>query len=216
MKWFFILLGIGVGLWLYLFPSYSWHQKMTVEVEVDGQLYSGFSVVGVSTTRHPDWLPVEGSYDSKMWGEAVVLELPENRYLFALIQHAIYLAPKVFQDKMDGSLSESGERWARIISNLREERDIASKDYPLLVTFRDLTDPKTVQKVDPENLAATFGSGVSLKRITLEITDEPVTEGKIGNVLGWLNHLKKYRTDPTNPFTNTLPKEIGYLRSKRK
>ncbi|MDR4487062.1 MAG: hypothetical protein R3B83_06000 [Nitrospirales bacterium] len=28
-------------------------------------------------------------------------------------------------------------------------------------------------------LAATFGPGVSLKRLTLEITDEPVTEGKI-------------------------------------
>ncbi|MCA9468988.1 MAG: hypothetical protein KC643_26590, partial [Nitrospira sp.] len=48
----------------------------------------------------------------------------------------------------------------------------------------DLTDPKTVQKVDPENLAATFGPGVELKRITLEITDEPVTEGKVESLLG--------------------------------
>lgn len=93
-------------------------------------------------------------------------------------------------------------------------RELASKDYPLLVTFTDITDPTTVNQVDPTNLAATFGPGVSLKRITLQITDEPVTEGKIESVLGWLDDLKKYRKDPNNPFTNTLPKEIGYLRSQ--
>ncbi|MDR4487064.1 MAG: hypothetical protein R3B83_06010 [Nitrospirales bacterium] len=54
----------------------------------------------------------------------------------------------------------------------------------LLVTFTDLTDPTTVKVVDPENLAPTFGPGVSLKRITLKITDEPVT-AKIESVLGW-------------------------------
>ncbi|MDR4496279.1 MAG: hypothetical protein R3B74_18050 [Nitrospirales bacterium] len=43
-----------------------------------------------------------------------------------------------------------------------------------------------MKKVDLDDLAATFGPGVALKRIMLEITDEPVTEGKIEQVLGWL------------------------------
>ncbi|MDR4487070.1 MAG: hypothetical protein R3B83_06040 [Nitrospirales bacterium] len=71
----------------------------------------------------------------------------------------------------------------------------------LLVTFTDLTDPTTVKKVDPENLAATLGPGVSLKRITLEITDEPVTEGKIEQVLGWLDDPKVLK----NPGWRNLP-----------
>jgi hypothetical protein len=51
--------------------------------------------------------------------------------------------------------------------------------YPLLVTFTDIADPKTVTRVDSANLAATFGPGYALTSITLEITDEPVTEGQV-------------------------------------
>ena len=36
-----------------------------------------------------------------------------------------------------------------------------------------------------------------LKAITLEITDEPVTEGKVENVLGWLGSIKG-KIKPTN------------------
>lgn len=60
------------------------------------------------------------------------------------------------------------------------------KDYPPLVTFTDLADPKTVRRVDPSDLAATFGSGYTLKAITLEITDDKVTEGNVGRILPWL------------------------------
>jgi len=180
-----IVLGVGLlGLWMYFFPSYSWHQKMTVEVEVDGQVYSGSSVVEMTVFGHPEIPLVQAVRDLDMYGEAVVVELPGDRYLFALLTYNAFLASRVFEDRMDGSLSQAGERWAEIISDLREMRDIDPKDYPLLVTFSDITDPKTVKKVDPENLAATFGPGVSLKRITLEITDEPVTEGRVEGLLG--------------------------------
>jgi hypothetical protein len=64
----------------------------------------------------------------------------------------------------------------------------------MLVTFGDINDPKTVMLVDPANLMATFGPGVGLKSVTLEITDEAVTAGQAETVLGWLestwpNHL---------------------------
>ena len=183
-----LLLSLGLS---GCFATYSWHQKMTLEVKVDGQLYVTSSVIEVSTTSHPDWLPAEGSYDSEMKGEAVVLELPEKRYLFTLIKDAIFLAPKVFEDQLDGALSESNDRWAQILEDLQEVHDIDPKDYPLLVTFTDITDPKAITQVDPDNLAATFGSGVSLQRITLEITDEGITEGKIESVLGWLDSVNR-------------------------
>ena len=63
---------------------------------------------------------------------------------------------------------------------------IKPKHYPLLVTFGDINDPASVKKVDPNDLAATFGPGYTLKSITLEITDEPVTTGKVEDVLGWV------------------------------
>ncbi|HBM06154.1 MAG TPA: hypothetical protein DD369_11230, partial [Erythrobacter sp.] len=62
--------------------------------------------------------------------------------------------------------------------------------YPMLVTFGDLDDPASVERVDPDDLAATFGEGVRLKRITVQITDDPVTSG-IEQRLGWLGNIRE-------------------------
>jgi hypothetical protein len=59
--------------------------------------------------------------------------------------------------------------------------------YPMLVTFGDEADPTSVTLVDPDDLAATFGAGVKLRRITAELTDDPVTTG-IEKRLGWLTN----------------------------
>ena len=91
--------------------------------------------------------------------------------------------------------------------------DLPPKLYPLLVTFRDINDPKSITRVDPTAFSSTFGPGVSLKRIMVEATNNPVTTG-IDKRLAWLNYLDRYRTDSENPFTSTLPNEIGSLRSK--
>ena len=171
--------------WEFLgFASHSWHQKMMVEVEVGDQRYAGSSVVELSVFGHPEIPMVHGVRNLELEGEAVVVELPSNRYLFALLTYNAFLARDVFKDRIIEAVHAPGERWAEALSRLRETRVIDPKHYPLLVTFTDLTDPKTVQKVDPDNLAATFGPGVELKRITLEITDEPVTEGKVESLLG--------------------------------
>jgi hypothetical protein len=65
--------------------------------------------------------------------------------------------------------------------------------YPIMVTFKDMSDPKSVTKVDPDALSATFGKGVSLKRITVERTQDPVTTG-IQRRLGWLEQVGRSRS----------------------
>lgn len=82
---------------------------------------------------------------------------------------------------------------------------------PTLVRFGDIADPTTVAKVDPEDLAASFGTGVKLRRITVQLTDDPVTTG-IEKRLAWIDHLEKYRKRPDNRFSSILPSEIGGLR----
>lgn len=52
------------------------------------------------------------------------------------------------------------------------------------VAFRDISDLKSVEQVGPDNLAATFGPGVSLRRAKIEIVDEPVTRA-IEKKLPW-------------------------------
>ena len=60
----------------------------------------------------------------------------------------------------------------------------------MLVTFGDLSDPTSVEEIDPDDLAATFGEGVRLRRMTVQMTDDPVTSG-IEQRLGWLGNIRE-------------------------
>lgn len=80
--------------------------------------------------------------------------------------------------------------WKKITQMHGVSAAVPQKFYPMLVTFGDLKDPKSVKEVKPDDLAATFGSGTSLKSITLEITDEPVTEGVVEKVVPWVAELR--------------------------
>ena len=176
--------------------QYTWHQKMTIEVEVNGQLYTGASVVKV-TVQESEPLRKQLGYPLHFGakGEAAFVELPGSRYLFALLDGGPpdsgpqTNALNIFQDQLP---RKGLERFA-VLSTSRFKTEIPRSHYPLLVAFMDINDPNSVREVDPDNLAPMFGPGVSLKRLTLEITDEPVTEGKIEQVLGWWCDLRKKR-----------------------
>ncbi|HQU29582.1 MAG TPA: hypothetical protein PKZ24_10475 [Nitrospirales bacterium] len=189
-----VLAGVSVAYCQHFWFPYTWHQKMTLEVDVDGQLYAGSSVVKV-TVRDSDPLTKGLGFSSQFGarGEAAFVELPEGKFLFALLDGGPpdsgpqTNAVNIFKDQLPKG---NPERFA-VLSKSRFKTDIPHSHYPLLVTFTDIADPKSVQKVDPHNLDATFGPSVSLKRITLEITEEPVTEGKIEQVLGWWCALRE-------------------------
>ena len=55
--------------------------------------------------------------------------------------------------------------------------ELVPEEIPMLVRFRDIDDPKSVEEVDPEDLAKSFGPGVKLARVTIEMTRDPVTKG---------------------------------------
>ncbi len=60
---------------------------------------------------------------------------------------------------------------------------------PMLVRFRDVNDPGSVEQVDPNDLASAFGPGVTLRKANIAITDDPVTTG-IEQKLNWLPNLE--------------------------
>ena len=80
-----------------------------------------------------------------------------------------------------------------VAANARKPFGVVRRDsYPMLVTFGDLTKPSSVEEVDPENLAAQFGTGYSCRRITFQVVDknEPITNG-IEEVLPWLDNYTR-------------------------
>ena len=178
-------------------PDYRY--RLTVEVKTPEGLRTGSSVIEVEQSMGRS----AGSGFGKIIvrrvrGEAVAVDLPGGQTLFALLRSDIdvdwsarlmqMLAPEIageaFEDVFDNVLMIESEvevprTWPANV--VLPERSA----YPIFVTFGDVDDPTSVELVDPDDLAATFGEGYALERITVQLTDEPVTTG-IKERLGWL------------------------------
>lgn len=193
---------------LFGFHHWEWHQKMMVSVMTPDGLKSGSAVVSVNVYDRPSWWGLgdfRGAGTSSLSGEAVTVDLGNGRYLFALLSNYSHeTARETFISK-----EEQPRTKAQVIAvydrleKMRGSRELARENYPLLVTFDDIQDPETVRRVDPSNLSASFGPGYRLNAITLSITDEPVTEGRVEKLLGWL----KERAVMENPGWSNLPLE---------
>jgi hypothetical protein len=182
--------------------QYLWHQKLTVAVETPDGVKTGSAVTRVSALWGRQLLSGNGVAFGVM-GEATVVELPNGQYLFALLAIAgcksdgviilptEYVANEAFSEQLSGGkqlvADDTRSELFEKLQVFRGSRTLPRDQYPLLVTFTDINDPKSVKLVDPANLAATFGQGYQLKSIALEITDEDVTEGRIEKILGWLS-----------------------------
>ena len=183
-------------------PDYRY--RLTVEVETPEGLKTRSSVIEVKQRLvRPGSSPANMAVERRVRGEAVAVDLPGGRTLFALLRSdnnvdwASYvmqtLAPhtdsETFAQQLDNMLLLEGEivlpRTFPPVGHL-EERSA----YPMLVTFGNIDDPASVERVDPDDLAFTFGDGVSLKRITVQVTDDPVTTG-IEQRLGWLGNIRE-------------------------
>ncbi|MBZ9817100.1 hypothetical protein [Mesorhizobium sp. CA7] len=168
--------------------EWGWNQKISVEVWVDGRVVSGSSVLHViaKEDKFNSTLPTGSE------GEATIVDLGERGKLFALLGDGARMAELTLQDiAPEGSTTE--DRWTAIMK-FRGKKEVPARYlfpgtrtyqnlYPTLAAFTDLNNPSTVTILDPSDLSKFFGSGVSLRRIELEITDEPVTQGTITAVL---------------------------------
>lgn len=163
-----------------------WHQKLIIEVETPQGLKTGSSVMegSVRPTSTMQQATSGNVVSLSLSGEAAIVEVAPGRYLFALLDgdETLYRTFNLFFPGQDKDYIA----FANSLQGSRESRVLPQKSYPMLLTFGDSANPKTAKQVDPANLAAAFGSGVRLKGMTLEITDEAVTEGRVETVLEWL------------------------------
>ena len=167
--------------------DYVWNQKTTVTVETPDGTVSGSSVLQVSATVFEEaelFTGREVRYSYR--GEAAAVEVLPGRWLFALIGNPAELIYHASPDALGGI--DRGDRgaWLAAIPDHEGAVTLTGRTLPRLVTFADIDDPATVTLVDPENLAASFGPGVRLASVTLEVTEAPVTEGRAEALLTWL------------------------------
>ncbi len=84
------------------------------------------------------------------------------------------------------------------LSRMRDTVELTPSQLPMLVRFRNIHDPRTVERVNPDDLGAIFGPGVRLLHATIAITADPVTTGTVKQ-LEWLNGSTPTLPDNVNP-----------------
>jgi hypothetical protein len=189
-----ILAAFAIGAvmwWKITYPTYAWNQKLTVTVSTPQGEVSGSSVVAVSWAKNFFSGGWGGAlFHLTMRGDATTVDLGGGQFLFAVLgyhgskQCTGLIALKLLGDEKLYWSTDSFKRAQA--ARGRGPITLPQQLYPVFLRFRDIKDWATVERVDPDDLAKSFGSGVRLVRVTIEITDDPVTRG-IRNVLPWLS-----------------------------
>jgi hypothetical protein len=183
-------------------PDATLRYRMTVEVETPEGLRKGSTVRELRFTEagnHPSTGESRAQID--IVGEALAVDLPNGRTLFALLTGAdgdVDYAKRIAD--RSGIWSEGKSLTIGPVVELWPTAPTAPKlahtsPLPMFVTFRDVTDPTSVFEVEPSKLVATFGTGYRLKSVTVQVTDQPVTRG-IRQRLIWLGDYPEPSLDP--------------------
>jgi hypothetical protein len=179
--------------------SHSWNQKLTVTIETPNGIRTGSAVTRVSAKVGGQSILSQAIVSYYVEGEATIVDLGNGKYLFALLSNGgdytptEYWAQRAFRNQLVGDLDpyrDEKEQLSEFFEKLGASSlssTLLLDQYPLLVTFTDLNDPKSVKAIEPDNLSDTFGPGYKLKSITIETTDEDVTKGRVEKLLGWMN-----------------------------
>jgi hypothetical protein len=164
--------------------SASYRFRMTVEVETPRGLKSGSGVLEVTARKVVALTSEEHRGDGGVSGEAVVVDLPdgpvfvllkvagEGQPLHSVVTHA--LAPDAPLNPVDNFVAAVGKLGGWFA---HAEAELPRASWPLMVRFRNLADPTSLERVDPE--------AVGVRRIRLETTRDEVTTG-IETQLTWL------------------------------
>lgn len=187
-----VLLGI-YGCWQIIRPSVTVRYRLTLTIDDNGKQTSGSGVIEVF---REDTTKIFGSsfggYGYSFRGEAVAVDLGKKGVLFALLKGGYssdseppYIIIHAFKDYFKGSSTSAKVSVIDDMRKLKWDRPKADLNFdllPMLVRFRDINDPKTVERVFPDELDKSFGPGVKLVSATIEITRDSVTR-KIKKVL---------------------------------
>lgn len=173
-------------------PHYSWRQKLTISIRTPEGMIEGSAVTQVDLydlSRHSLGLPEASGANSSFTGEALAVKLAQGRALFVLLQdHAGYGGPTDWPAVLWYRPGMELAEWMAVIKNQRgkEPVPLPQKHWPMIVTFTDLSRPETLEVITGTDLSRWFGPGVQMERLTVQITRDAITEGRIEKLLPWL------------------------------
>lgn len=198
MKWFLgIIVAVAavVGLYKLKYPTDTYRYRMTVNVDVGGEVRSRSSVIEVTVTRVPQITTEVGPFERSARGQAVFIELPAGKNIVALLASGAVgerrgfpsdVIPHVFQVKKVEDLPK-----------LTGRRELAPDQMPTLITVADPADAKTAQVVTLSSVNSLLG--VQLRSISVEMTTDPVPAPDIESHLPFLIKEREQRYEDRYP-----------------
>jgi hypothetical protein len=182
----FGLVAAPVAIWhFWLVPTWAIPFRLTVQVAVAGEIKSGSGVV--QTLWEDEWaVPIQiASWGVRVRGEAIVVDLGSRGLLFVLLvadpKHSSFAddptppesSPSLVLNVFSyGESNGPGGAPKQLISEIQGRRDVVETPptlLPMLVRFRDINDPTSIERVDPDDLAKSFGPNVRLVNATIQI-----------------------------------------------
>jgi hypothetical protein len=227
---------ISVGSWRlvvapWLVPSASLRYKLSVDIDDNGILRHGEGVIAVSfQSQGPLLIGNTPQWSVGSLGEAFSIDFDERGTLFVLLagdvlrnkrSHILwgdkFYSPDAGRQALDTyfnfsvvNLPNGFESKAKIdaLAASKNRVELSAGALPMLVRFRDVQNPSSIEVVEPLALEAAFGPGVKLVRAHVDIVDEPQTLG-VERRLSWLNggypetYLLTLRDGPVGGVTTT-------------
>jgi hypothetical protein len=187
------------------YPTHTYRYRMTVNVEVDGQMRSGSSVIEVKVIEQPAIIINPIQHRTK--GEAVFIDLGGQRSLVALlasgeaatnVNFPDFVVPQQFRSELKGRLAS--------LPSLRGSRELDGKNLPTLVTFSDPNNSATWRVIHYDQLEQVFGRNVHWRNAVIEMTNDPVTrslEARLPFIASQRDALRNPIRD-SNKFTPAL------------
>lgn len=200
----------------------SYRFRMTVEVDTPEGLRTGSSVYEVTAGNRTALLPEMADRHKGLRGEAVAVDLPCGRTLFALLKTDNAFRTDLDHISMAALDPAYNNDWVESADRISSGDGIVSpavlepEDYPMLVIFRRVGDPASVRLVNPSDLSGVFGEGFSLRRITVARTEDE-TVPTIARRLSKLGIEEGHGLDRSRGVTPSpsLAQQLGYSDFKR-
>jgi hypothetical protein len=167
--------------------------RITIDVQDDDQIKTGSAVIGLSYNVNPDWAQDHFRNASDQAGYAPTVDLGSKGLLLLTFFSATRTPQQqaehnkvvgcVFDDigclpfaayQLSGGADMDQKKAAlRKLQQQNGPRDVPLVALPELVRIG--AGDHVFVAVQPDDLAARFGPGVMLKRVVLELTNDPVT-----------------------------------------
>lgn len=174
-----LCVGALVAGYRYKYRDYSYRYRLTVNIEVDGKVHSGSSVIEVKWRGGPV-VGDGGPFGPSVKGQAALVDLGDRGVVVATLLNgedygpakdgalgALWIAPRAFG-------TDTNAETIPHLPELQGKRDVGLDNLPRFLWFSDPQDPATAKKLLVQDISTIFGPSARFAGATVEITNDPI------------------------------------------